>query len=75
MPVEVLMTKAERETVIRWDSEDEMAEVYTMHTRLRNRIEKAGVARYKVDRNNGREVAWWYRIPLAKFRVSFLRAV
>ena len=63
------MTRAERETVIRWDSESNVATVYTCHTRIKTLIEKRGVCAQKIDKNGGREVSWWYEIPASWVRI------
>ncbi len=68
------MLKAEKETSLRWDSEEKIVHVYSCHPRVWRRAEARGYKPVKVHVMNGREIARQYRVPLAAFRYGF-RAV
>ena len=66
------MTKAELETIIRWDQEDPDADLYTAHPTQARRWEKQGYAVEVCDRDpRGTPRGWRCRVP--KEAVRFRR--
>ncbi len=65
------MLKAERETIIRWDSDEQMVHICSYHPAVWRRLDRKG---YQPARNRtikGREVGRDYLVPLRYFRFSF----
>jgi hypothetical protein len=65
------MLKAEKETTIRWDSEEKVVHIYSCHPRVWRRAERQKYRPFKRHSSNGHEVAREYRVPLACFRFGF----
>lgn len=62
------MTKAEQESIFRWDSEEEVVHVYTCHPPVRRKLVKAGYSSIKSCKQRGKETSWSFRVPLDQFR-------
>jgi len=67
------MTKAEKETTLRWDSEQKVVSIFSCHPAIWRRVERAGFQPVRVHRQHGREIARAYKIPLALFRFRVRR--
>jgi hypothetical protein len=63
--------KAEKETIIRWDSAEKVVHVYSCHPRVWRRAERKGHQPTRQHFIDGREIAREYRIPLARFGYRF----
>lgn len=62
------MRKSEAETVIRWDSEEQIVWIDSCHPSVWRRVEKAGFAPVRVRIHKEREVGRRYKVPLTLFR-------
>jgi hypothetical protein len=62
------MTKAEQETIFRWAADEGEVSVWTSQSLVRRKLEKAGYHPYRVSTQEGAEVSWFYKLPLAGFR-------
>ena len=62
------MRKAEKETVLRWDSAEKVVHVYSCHERVWRRAERQGYTSVRRHFIEGREIARQYRIPLDSCR-------
>lgn len=65
------MLKTEKETIFRWDSEEQVVHIYSCHPRVWRRAERKGYQPSKTRFLEGREIARQYRIPLPCFRYGF----
>jgi hypothetical protein len=63
--------KAEKETILRWDSAEKVVHVYSCHQRVWRRAERKGYQPVRQHIIKGREVARQYRIPLTHFGYRF----
>jgi hypothetical protein len=61
-------TKAEQETILRWDEEEQVVHVYSASPKTWRRCARLGLAVVKVDRYKGQDRGRFYRVPLAAFR-------
>ena len=68
------MLKAEKESVIRWDSEEQIVHIYACHSRVWRRLERKGYKPVMSHVRAGREIARSYRVPLPCFRYGFRAA-
>lgn len=57
------MTACEAETVINFNEEESLAEVYTASARVHKLLTARGLEPYKVDHMNGEPCGWFYRLP------------
>ncbi len=62
------MHKAERETVMRWDSQAKVVVIDSYHPAVWRRVERAGFTAVQQRTLKGREIGRYYRVPLANFR-------
>jgi len=62
------MTKAEQETIFRWAADETELSVWTAQPPVRRKLEKAGYKPYRVSRQQGEDVGWFFKLPLAEFR-------
>jgi hypothetical protein len=62
------MTKAEQETIFRWPADEGEVSVWTAQPSVRRKIEKVGYRPYRVSTQEGVEVGWFYKLPLAELR-------
>ncbi len=62
------MTRSEQETGFRWAADEDVVSVWSAQPAVKRKLEKRGYQPYKVSRQQGREVVWFYKIPLAEFR-------
>ncbi len=68
------MTKAEQETTIRWDEEDQMADLYTAHAAQARRWSKQGYPVEVADRDaDGTPRGWQCSVPKAAIRFRRVR--
>ena len=65
------MRKAEKETILRWDSAEKVVHVYSCHQRVWRRAERQGYTPVRRHFIEGVEIARQYRIPLDAFRYGF----
>jgi len=63
--------KAEKETILRWDSAEKVVHVYSCHQRVWRRAERQGYTPVRRHFIEGVEIARQYRIPLDAFRYRF----
>jgi hypothetical protein len=61
------MTKAEQETIIRWAADEPVVHVFTAHPATMRKIARSYTP-VKVSRQAGREVGWFFTVPLTEFR-------
>jgi hypothetical protein len=66
--------KAEKETVFRWDSEEQIVHIFTCHPRVWRRLERKDYTPVESHVRGDREVARSYRVPLSCFRYGFRAA-
>jgi hypothetical protein len=64
--------KAERETVIRWDSEDRMVWIDSYHPHVWRKVERAGYIPARSRSHKGREIGRVYKVPLEQFRFRLI---
>ena len=62
------MTRAEQETIIRYDGETDAVSIFTGHPPTHRRLERAGYPAFRTSTVRGQEVGWFHRVPLADFR-------
>ena len=63
------MTKGEQETIIRWDEEDQIADLYTAHPTQARRWAKQGYPVEVFDRDeDGTPLGWRCRVPKEAIR-------
>ena len=68
------MTKAEQETIIRWDEEDQMADLYTAHPAQARRWSKQGYPVEVQDRDaGGTPRGWQCSVPKEAIRFRRVR--
>lgn len=52
------MTKAEQETIVRWDEEDKRLDIYTASPRVAERLRKRGYDMQPIRRTDGEATGW-----------------
>ncbi|CAA7602455.1 Hypothetical protein DEACI_3129 [Acididesulfobacillus acetoxydans] len=57
-----MLTPAERETVIRFDEEDRVAELYTASRRVADKLIKGGLVPLKTTEGGGETAGWYFEI-------------
>jgi hypothetical protein len=62
------MTKAEQETILRWDADGDFVSVFTAHRPTMRKLARAGYQPYRVNTRHGREDGWFYRVPVGELR-------
>jgi len=62
------VTRAEQETTVRWVADEDGVLIWTAQPSVKRRLEKAGYRPYPGSTRGGREVGWFYTIPLVEFR-------
>jgi hypothetical protein len=67
-------TRAEQETVLRWDREDPLVHVWSASPVVWRKLERVGIAPGRETRSYGRVSGRFYRIPLRQFRWGLRRA-
>ena len=67
-------TRAEQETVLRWDREDDQVHVWSASPVTWRRMERLGIRPTRETRCQGRVSARAYRIPVSRFRWGLKRA-
>jgi hypothetical protein len=65
------MLKAEKETILRRDSEERIWHIYSCHPSFWRRVERKGYKPVKQHFIKGREIARQYRVPQHCLRVVF----
>jgi len=63
------MTRAEQETVISWDREEQMVHIWTADPVTQRKMEKLGIEPVKEThaQDNGELTGRFYELPLARF--------
>ena len=67
-------TRAEQETVLRWDREDDQVSVWSASPVTWRRMERLGIRPTRETRCQGRVSSRSYRIPVSRFRWGLKRA-
>jgi hypothetical protein len=62
------MTREEQETIFRFDAEKREVSIFTAYPSAKLKIERQGYPPWKVSRDDGRAVGWFYKIPYAEFK-------
>jgi len=62
------MTRAEQETIFRYAADEDAVTIFTGHPPAKRKLVRAGYQPAKVSRQAGREVGWFYTVPMADFR-------
>ena len=63
------MKPEEKETIIQYGNASENAVVYTCSRGLANYLEKHGYVCGQKDKNGGRTVAWWFKVPKDRVKI------
>jgi len=66
-------TRAEQETVIRWDREDPLAHLFSASPVVWRKLARLGLEPTRRSTVRGAEVGRFYRVPLARLRWSVAR--
>lgn len=67
-------TRAEQETVFRWDREDDQVHVWSASPVTWRKLERLGIPPARETRCQGRVSGRAYRIPVSRFRWGLKRA-
>lgn len=57
------MTAYEAETIVNFNEEESIAEIYTASARVCKLLTVRGLEPYKIDKLNGKASGWYYRMP------------
>lgn len=69
------MTRAEQETTIRWDAEEQIVHIWSAQPKVWRRMVKLGVRESRpASTMEGKPVGRWYTVPLDRFRWGVRRA-
>jgi hypothetical protein len=67
-------TRAEQETILRWDREDPTVHVWTADPVTWRKLERLGIPATRETRREGSVSGRFYTIPLSRFRWGLKRA-
>jgi hypothetical protein len=67
-------TRAEQETVLRWDREDDQVSIWSASPVTWRKLERLGIAPVRETRCQGQVTGRSYRIPVSRFRWGLKRA-
>jgi hypothetical protein len=73
MPIVYRPTRAEQETVLRWDRDDDQVHVWSASPVTWRKLERLGVRPVRETTCQGRASGRFYRIPLSRFRRGLKR--
>ncbi|MFQ5946328.1 MAG: hypothetical protein ACE5NC_08775 [Anaerolineae bacterium] len=63
-----MMTKQEKETILRFDAERDEVHIFTADPPVHRKVEKVwGVKPWRISVLDGKEVGWFYRVPYGQF--------
>ena len=66
-------TRAEQETVLRWDREDDQVHVWSVSPVTWRKLERLGIRPVRETTSTGQVSGRFYRIPLNRFRWGLKR--
>ena len=66
-------SRAEQETVIRWDREEPMASIWSANPAVWRKLARLGIAPHRETRYGGEVSGRFYRVPLVLFRWGLKR--
>lgn len=59
----ITLTNYEQETIINFNEEEAITEIYTASSRVYKLLAARGIKPYKIDNMNGKPSGWYYTFP------------
>ena len=70
-----MSTKAEQETILRWDEEEQELHVWTASPVVERKLRRLGYAPISVGIRDGKPGSWKYRLPLRVLTIRSARSL